>query len=269
MPEVREGSLKGGLPYIAIGDGPPLVVFPGLTPTNANTTGLGRWSETRFLAPLSRVFTVYSVNRRPGLKPATTMADLAADYAGAIEAEFEEPVDVLGMSTGGSVAQQFAVDHPKLLRRLVLAGTAYRLAPTGREVQRRYAELAASGHYRSSLAALAPVVAESRLGQRLVGGAMWLAAPLAGMGRGWDPSDFVATLRAEDAFDLGDRLAEIGAPTLVIGGEHDRLYTPELFRETAERIPDAQLIVYEDRGHGGSLSDRRFARDVVSFLTAG
>jgi pimeloyl-ACP methyl ester carboxylesterase len=163
------------------------------------------------------------VNRRPGLEPDTTMADLALDYAGAIEAEFGDPVDVLGNSTGGSVAQQFAVDHPRLLRRLVLAGTAYRLGPTGREVQRRYAQLAASGHYRRSLAALAPIVAESRLGQLLVGSAMWLVAPLMGMGRGWDPSDFVATLAAEEAFDLGESLGEIGAPTLVIGGSRDRL----------------------------------------------
>jgi pimeloyl-ACP methyl ester carboxylesterase len=268
VPDVQEGTLKGGLPYFALGHGPPLVVFPGLTPTNANPTGLGRWSETRFPAPLSRAFTVYSVNRRQGLEPGMTMADLAADYAGAIGAEFGEPVDVLGMSTGGSVAQQFAVDHPRLLRRLVLAGTAYRLGPTGREVQRRHAELAASGHYRSSLATLAPIIAESRLGQRLVGAAMWLAAPLAGMGRGWDPSDFVATLMAEDAFDLGDRLGEIRAPTLVIGGDHDRLYTPDLFRQTAERIPNSLLILYEGRSHQGTFTDRRFASDVIAFMSA-
>ena len=40
MHNVREGTLKGGLTYITFGDGPPLVVFPGLGPSNANPTGL-------------------------------------------------------------------------------------------------------------------------------------------------------------------------------------------------------------------------------------
>jgi pimeloyl-ACP methyl ester carboxylesterase len=54
-------------------------------------------------------------------------------------------VCVEGSSTGGSVAQQFAIDHPQLVRRLVLAATACRLSPHGREVQRRFAELVRQG----------------------------------------------------------------------------------------------------------------------------
>jgi hypothetical protein len=41
-----------------------------------------------------------------------------------------------------------------------------------------------------------------------------------------------------------------------------------LFRETAGRIPDARLILYEGRGHQGTFNDRRFARDVIAFLNA-
>ena len=48
----------------------------------------------------------------------------------------------------------------------------------------------------------------------------------------------------------------------------DRFYPTELFRETAEGIPNARLIIYEDRGHGGALADRRFSRDVNAFLLA-
>ena len=73
MPEVREGILKGGLPCLSFGDGPPLIVFPGLGMTNANPTGFQRWGEVRLLAPLARVVTVYRVSRRVGLEPGTTM----------------------------------------------------------------------------------------------------------------------------------------------------------------------------------------------------
>jgi pimeloyl-ACP methyl ester carboxylesterase len=62
------------------------------------------------------------------------MADLASHYATAIEDRFEGAIPILGFSTGGSIAQQFAVDHPELVRRLVLAGTACRLGPVARDV---------------------------------------------------------------------------------------------------------------------------------------
>jgi pimeloyl-ACP methyl ester carboxylesterase len=263
---VREGTLQGCLSYIAFGDGPPLVVFPGLSPTNANPTGFLLRFEMGWLSPLARAFRVYRINRKVGLAPDTTMADLTSHYATAIEDRFEGAVHILGFSTGGSIAQEFAADRPELVRRLVLAGTACRLGPVARDAQRRHARFAASGHYRRSLAALAPTLTGSALGQRLAGAAMWLAAPLDGMGPNWDPSDMIATVEAEDAFDASDRLQEISAPTLVIGGERDPCYSRELFAETTRGIPDARLFIYEGRGHGGTVTDRRFARDVTAFL---
>ena len=259
--------MEGGLPYLAVGEGPPLVVFPGGAPSHANPTGIQRRLAARFLAPLARGgFTVYNVNRKVGLEPGSTMADIAADYARALETTFGGPVDVLGISTGGSVAQQFAVDHPWLVRRLVLAGTAHRLGPVAREAQRRSAGYAARGDHRRSLAAAAPTIARSRTGQRFIGAAFWLMAPLAGMGKSWDPSDMIATLRAEDAFDVADRLCGVRAPTLLIVGDRDQNFGMELFRRTADLIPDCRLIIYEGRGHGGTFTDRRFARDIGSFL---
>jgi pimeloyl-ACP methyl ester carboxylesterase len=53
---------------------------------------------------------------------------------------------------------------------------------------------------------------------------------------------------------------------LVIGGSRDRFYPTDLFREMAESIPNARLIIYEDHAHGGTLADRRFGRDVVALL---
>ena len=241
------------------------MVFPGIGMTNSNPTGVQRWGELRLLSPLARAFTVYRVGRRVGLRPKTTMADLANDYAVALEEEFDGPVDVLGISTGGSIALQLAVDRPTMLRRLVVAGAAYRLSEYGREFQRRTAELSAAGDRRGLARMQAPDVTDSRLGQRIAGGLLWLAGPLF-IRREWDPSDMIATIEAEDAFDVGERLGEISAPTLMIGGGRDRFYPVELFRETARRIPSARLVIYEERAHGGTFADRRFGKDVSAFL---
>jgi len=151
------------------------------------------------------------------------------------------------------------------VRRLGVAGAAYRPSARGREFQRRVPALAAAGDRREMSRMRAPDVADSRLGRRLAGGLLWLAGPLP-IRRDWDPSDMIATIEAEDAFDIGERLGDISAPTLVIGGGRDRFYPPELFRETAERIPDARLVLYGNRAHGGTFADRRFGRDVVAFL---
>ena len=264
--KVRERRLPNGLPCLAFGEGPPLVVFPGMGMSNANPSGIQRWGETRLLAPLAHAFTVYRIGRRVGLKPETTITDLANDYAEALK-EFGGPADVVGISTGGSLALQLAADHPGSVRRLVVAGAAYRLSDHGREFQRRAAELAAAGDRRGLSRMQAPDITGSRFGQRIAGALLGFAGPLF-IRREWDPSDMITTIKAEDSFDLKDRLHDISAPTLVIGGGRDRFYPTELFRETADGIPNARLILYKNRAHGGTFTARRFGRDVIAFLSS-
>jgi pimeloyl-ACP methyl ester carboxylesterase len=65
-------------------------------------------------------------------------------------------------------------------------------------------------------------------------------------------------------YNFKKRLAQITAPTLVAAGDRDPFYTPALFRETAEGIPNARLILYPDMGH--PASGKQFRRDVLAFL---
>lgn len=260
---VREGSLHGGLPYLAVGQGPPLVVFSGLTAEHANPTGLERRFQLQSLKPLARHFTVYAVNRKPGLPVGATIKDLAGHYAEAIARQFPGPVLVHGISTGGSIAQQFAIDHPQLVRRLVLAATACRLSPHGREVQRRYAELTRQGRPRRAYAALGPALAATVAGGRAFAALLWLVG---GSQRVEDPSDMLVTVAAEDTFDACLQLHRITAPTLLVAGGRDRYYSPELFRQTAERIPHGRLRLYPDKGHAGVLTHRPAIREIVAFL---
>jgi pimeloyl-ACP methyl ester carboxylesterase len=262
---VREGTLHGGLPYLAVGQGPPLVVFSGLSAEHANPSGLTRWFELQTLRPMARHFTVYAVNRKPGLSAGSTIKDLAGHYAEAIAHEFPGPVSVEGISTGGSIAQQFAIDHPHLVRRLVLAATACRLSPHGREVQRRFAELTAEGRPRRAYAALGPTLAATAAGGRAFAALMWL---FGASQRVEDPSDMLVTVAAEDAFDASPELHRITAPTMLVAGGRDRFYSPELFRETADRIPDGRLSLYQDKGHAGVMTHKPAIRELIAFLTA-
>jgi pimeloyl-ACP methyl ester carboxylesterase len=215
---------------------------------------------------MARHFTVYAVNRKPGLPAGSTIGDLAGHYAQAIAHEFPGPVCVEGVSTGGSIAQQFAIDHPQLVSRLVLAVTACRLSPNGREAQRRFAELIGQGRPRRAHAVLGPTLAATAAGGRALAALMWL---FGASQRVEDPSDVLVTVAAEDAFDACPELGRIAAPTLLVAGGRDRFYAPELFRETAERIPGARLLLYPGKGHAGVMTHRPAIREIVAFLAAG
>jgi pimeloyl-ACP methyl ester carboxylesterase len=263
---VREGAMYGGLPYLAFGQGPSLVVLAGLTPEHVSPAGMARRWQVGKLSSLSDRFTVHLVNRKPGLRPGSTIRDLAGHYADAIEREFGGPVLVQGESTGGSIAQQLAIDRPDLVRRLVLADSACRLSERGRLAQQAQARLIGAGRPRRAYAAIGPLLAASTLGAHAMTVLMWLlGARIAPR----DPSDLLITIAAEDAFDSSGQLHRITAPTLVIGGERDAFYSPDLFQETANRIPDARLCLYPGKGHGVGLMHRPAVEEIGRFLGTG
>ncbi|MDQ1657678.1 MAG: hypothetical protein QOD41_2761 [Cryptosporangiaceae bacterium] len=245
------------------GKGDPLVVFRTVLPDSANPTGLTRWAELRFLKPLAARFRMLIIGRRPGLQPGLTMADLAPHHAEEIRQLFDRPVSVMGISTAGSLALQFAADHPTLVGRLVIGAAGARLGPQGRTMQRCYADLLAAGRHRSAARALAPSIVDSSLGQMLVAAVMAAIAT-----RPADPDGMVTMLLAEDAFDISGRLTEITAPTLVIAGTKDNLYPPDLAQRIANGVQDGRLRLYEGRRHHTVMTDHRFHHDVISFLTS-
>lgn len=256
---IGEGTLCGHA-YRAIGEGPP-VVF--LVPLNVRlSTGLGRLYETRFLEPLTRRFTVHWLARRPGAPMGTTMADFASQAAEAIRAGFDGPVDVLGASTGGSLALQLAAGHPDLVRRLALVAGACSLGGEGARLQRRCAELLAAGRPRAAMRSLAGGLVRGRVARELVGGLTWLLA-----GRVDEPAGLAALLMAEDAFGVCDRLADVTARTLIVAAEHDAFYPRDLAERTAAGIPDSRLLVYPRTNHRSAIPRSR--ADVIAFFSAG
>jgi pimeloyl-ACP methyl ester carboxylesterase len=207
--------------------------------------------------------TVCVVQRPAGLQRGTTMKELAAAHATAVRALASGPVDVMGLSTGGAIALQLAVDHPQLPQRLLIAGMASWLGNEGRRMLRQYGDLIAQG--RSGARVLATVLAGPVLRWPMTA-LIWLDERRE---RKSDPADMLATIDAECGYDVTTRLGEIRAPTLVIAGEQDRAFTPELLAATAAGIANVRLVLYRGRGHIGAMIDPRFGRDVAAFLKEG
>ncbi|MBN2549057.1 MAG: alpha/beta hydrolase [Anaerolineales bacterium] len=255
------GYFSSGMPYNRLGRGShPLIVFQGLMFENKPQPGLDI-----FYRFLGQDYTVYSVLRRPGMPPGYSMKDMADDYATMIREEFGGPLDVIGVSTGGSIVQHFAADHPELVRRLVIHSSAYTLSEEAKRLQLEIGHLAQQRQWAQAYTVLfGSVLPHAGIVKYLLKPLLWLGARFMALNPPKDPSDLVVTIEAEDRHDFKTRLAEITAPTLVIAGMRDPFYTPALFRQTAEGIPNARLILYEGMGH--PASGKQFARDVLAFL---
>lgn len=261
---VEQGTLGRGLAHFKMGSGPPLVYLAGLSSDHRPPRGIERWLQRSEVRPLSAHRTVWWLNRREGLEPDVTMAEIAADYADVLRAAFEVPVDVMGISTGGSVALQLTVDHPELVRCLVLTGSGCRLGVQGRSSQLLIAELARAGRQRAASAEIMGPMGGPRWIQALLTAVGWLGGSALFSIK--DPADMLATIQAEDAFDLTDRLGEIRVPVLVLGGALDHFYDDgRVLAETAAGIEGARLVLYPGKGHLASNA-RRAARDAVAFL---
>ena len=262
---VERGAI-GAIPYAAVGSGPSLVVCSGLWPvTGVAGDGFVRGA----LAPVRRLAAqrrIVVLNRRADLPTGLTMSDLAAEYASAITAHLDAPVDVVGTSTGGSIALQLAADHPVAVRRLVVLSAACRLGPVGRDLQARVAAELRKGQTRAAVGVAATGLAPP--GLRAIARALgWVVARRV-ITTALSAADLAATIEAEDGFDLAACQRAIQATTLIIGGGRDDFYGTDLFRETAALIPHSQLQVFPRRGHIGVTGDRRAQAMIAGFLLA-
>jgi pimeloyl-ACP methyl ester carboxylesterase len=259
--DIRESAL-GTFPCLVAGSGPPLVLLAGLTPEAGVSAGSLRRVHESSMRPWAREREVFYVNRRPGLPRGMTMAALAAEHAQAMREAFDEPVDLIGASTGGSIAQQLAAEHRDVVRRLALVSTGCRLGPSAKLLQRQIAARVRAGATRHAVAVIAGALAPP--GVRLPAACLgWLLPPRFFSENGLQ--DMATTIEAEDEFDLA-RLPTVRAPTLLVGGGRDRFYDRELFEQTARLIPGCVLEIHPKRGHITVLSDPRAVAQIRGFL---
>jgi pimeloyl-ACP methyl ester carboxylesterase len=254
---VRGERLNDGLSAVAVGKGPPLVTLPGLGAGADLSVRVPRTAALSITA-LANGFgrTVHLIHRPLHPPPDMTIADLAGWHATALRARFGEPVDVIGTSGGGVTALQMVLDHPGIVRRLVLQVAASRIDDVGRRELLRMVQREREG--RSVARISSGLIAHGPLR------AVLLVAFALGRGRPRAPGE-AALVEAVQDWDVTGRLGEVGVPVLVVGGGRDRLVPPELARATAAGIPDARLLLLAGRGHATALFDRRLKPAVEAF----
>lgn len=252
--------------YELRGEGHPLVMIIGLS-------GNIDWWDRTLLSLLAEKFQLVIFDNRGSGRSGKPRVEysiplMAADTAGLLRSLGIDRAHVLGVSMGGKIALQLALDYPEMVERLVLCCTSC----GGDEQVATSPELVAmlgAGRKgitvedvaRSSLNLLFPrsyVRENPELMEDFI--RRFQIAPTRGHA-------FFAQLAAVAGFGVFARLKEIAAPTLVLTGDSDELVPPDNSRILAENIPGAKLITYPGAAHFFfSQFPEQVASDITTFL---
>ena len=235
------------LDYERTGAGEPLLLIMGMSGTALH------WGEP-FLTALRESFEVITYDHRgvgasSRLSGAITIAEMAQDAAGLLEALGISSAHVLGISMGGMIAQELALEHPELIRTLTI-GCSYCGGPGSSHIDRvAFAKLSAamlSGDRQKAIrAGWEANVSEARVNDaELYASFLAIAAE-----RSVAVPVVMAQAQAAAAHDTSARLGDITAPTLVIHGTEDQMLPVGNGRLIASLIPGARLEILDGIGH--------------------
>lgn len=239
---------RGVVEVIRLGQGEPIVMVPGMA---------GGW---KLLAPLARKLArsheviLYGLRGDRGAQVGSrreSVADYASDLADVIHGLGLERPTIFGVSFGGAVALEMAVEHPSMVGALAVQGVeaAFR-KNLGSQIALRVLE----GY---------PLPHDNRfLNQffNLLHAGKPEPGPLADfvVERCWstDQGVLARRLRALEGFDVADRLWRVEAPTLVLGGTRDAIVPVARQRALAGSISGARFEALEGAGHIGFLTHK-------------
>ena len=249
VPAMKPGAhlvKPGEMDYIRFGTGNKvMIMIPGVGDGLKTVKGMA-WPFAILYRELARDFTVYVFSRRTELSPHTTTREMAEDLSQALKVLELPAAAVVGVSQGGMIAQWMAIDHPEQVEKLVLTVTLCKPNDTIRDCIQRWTEMAHRGNYKGIMVDTAErsysekKLRRERLVYRLLGS----------VGKPKSFERFLIQAQSCAEHDAYRELSGITCPTLVIGGEDDRIVTGEASREIAGRIPGSELVMYEGLGHG-------------------
>jgi pimeloyl-ACP methyl ester carboxylesterase len=259
------GQEAGGqrLYYEVHGEGEPLLCVHGLA---CDTLAWIPQIESFAAAHRTVIFDNRDVGRSSMAAERYEIADMARD-ALALADELElDSFHLLGVSMGGAIAQEIAIQAPERIRTLTLAVTF----PAGGRYAERLADVWS--------ARVQQVSHEQHIDELMLMNhseaffenpdmVEFVRTAILNNPQPQPPDAFARQLSACSCHDTRDRLGALTMPTHVIGGEYDILVPVWKSREIAELIPGAKLTVLPQAPHGASLERaEEFNAAVLGFI---
>jgi len=180
------------------------------------------------------------------------LESFARDAAELIEAACDPPVALVGLSLGGAIVQQVAIDYPDLLRCVVTMGTGARSVGWGWDYQKAEIDWRKAGNRLDGMMAVVHNAAMMFPARVLGDRELWpkLRADL----ESWLSTDdnersLIPQWEACLRYDQMEALPSCRVPTHVIAFTEDVQAPPQDGREVAELMPNAEYHEFEGMGH--------------------
>ncbi|RZU02930.1 alpha/beta fold hydrolase [Rivibacter subsaxonicus] len=203
--------------------------------------------------------------------PATSMEEMAKDAITFIKAMGLAQVDLFGFSMGGMIAQEIVLMEPRLVRKLIITGTG----PAGGEGISKVARVTYFDMVRGWLSFQDPkqFLFFTRTPTGIRAGKEFLQRLKERSGNR-DKAITVAALQAQlkalrrwGAKKPAD-LSSVHQPVLVANGDSDRMVPTKNTHDLARRLPNSELIIYPDSGHGAVFQFHAdFVPKALAFLS--
>jgi pimeloyl-ACP methyl ester carboxylesterase len=232
--------------------------------------------DPRIVDGLAATRPVIAVNYRgvgaSGGKAPLTVAEMAEDAIAVIRALGFDEVDLIGFSLGGFVAQDIVRKEPDLIRKVILAGTG----PAGGEGIEQVGPVSWPLIIKGMLTFRDPKyylfftsAANSRRAAKDF--LERLKERKADRDKPITLGAFLRQLKAIKAWgkQAPQDLSVILKPILVANGDQDIMVPSSNSIDLARRLPNAELVLYEDAGHGGIFQyHETFVKKALAFLEA-
>ncbi|MCC6965109.1 MAG: alpha/beta hydrolase [Nitrospira sp.] len=252
---VQSTSVNGiRIAYLDEGQGPPLILLHGYGGS------MWQWEYQQPLTAHFRVITPDLIGSGLSDKPAIDYhpSELIDSVRGLMDALGLQTATLIGNSMGGGVAMGMALTYPERVHRLVLIDT---LPDHVRErLVSPLMQRAINTHVPAWLARFGASLFGSRTMEAVLKEVVYdhsLITPLVleRSNRNRQREDMIGPLLSlRDSLPLWEqhyapRLTEIRQSTLILWGEHDRLFPPQVGKDLQSMIPQARLIVIPEAGH--------------------
>ena len=244
------------------GQGAPILLIMGLGYSSQ------LWHRTRpVLAQHFR--TIALDNRGAGLSDAPpgpySIATMASDAAAVLDAAGVTRAHIFGISMGGMIAQEFALQYPARTRSLILGCTSPG-GPSAIRADRKVADVlfARGMTWAQAREAALPFIFDAATPHEKIEEDVRIRQQCLPT-----PEGYMAQLQGILAWEAYSRLDQIGAPTLVIHGVSDELVPPGNAQLIAKRIPGAKLAMLSHASHL-FLTDQTEAahKEILDFLSS-
>jgi pimeloyl-ACP methyl ester carboxylesterase len=211
---------------------------------------IGLSTEFSDVAPPTRGQLAKAIVLGRPMPAAYLLSDMAADATGLLDALGVDRAHVVGMSMGGMIAQQLAIDSPHRVRSLVSI-----MSTTGNRRVGRPSPKVARKALRHPDPTAATAIEQAVDFFREISGSRFDEAEFRQLARtsverSYRPDGTARQLAAVIASgDRTEQLQRLDVPTLVVHGLADTLVRPSGGIATAEAIPGSRLLMFNDMGH--------------------